>query len=254
MLASTLPLLWRTILLAIAGVAGGISNGVAGGGTFIVFPTLLALGVAPLAANVSSSVGVVPSYLGGIWRFKTQITPHRRLLASLLPSCVAGAGAGCALLFAFPATTFRVIVPWLIGAGTLLFALSPLITRRLAHIDHDHPARRWFLVVGIFLSAIYGGYFGAGLGILLLAVMAVSLPLEVAELQGLRYVLSTIINLAAAIVFVVRGHLVGYAVVTLFIATFVGGWIGGWLIQRLSPRAVRALIVTVGVVTTLRLA
>jgi len=76
MLASTLPLLWRTILLAIAGVAGGISNGVAGGGTFIVFPTLLALGVAPLAANVSSSVGVVPSYLGGIWRSKTQITPR----------------------------------------------------------------------------------------------------------------------------------------------------------------------------------
>ena len=171
-----------------------------------------------------------------------------------MPSCFASAAVGCALLFAFPATTFRVIVPWLIGAGTLLFAISPVITRRLVHIDHAHPARRWFLFLGVFFVAIYGGYFGAGLGILLLAVMAVSLPLEVAELQGLRYVLSIIINLAAAAVFVARGHLVGYAVVALLMGTFVGGWVGGWLIQRLSPRAVRTLIVSIGVVTTIRLA
>jgi uncharacterized membrane protein YfcA len=109
-----------------------------------------------------------------------------------------------------------------------VFAISPVITRRLAHIDHAHPARRWFLVLGVFFVAIYGGYFGAGLGILLLAVMAVWLPLEVAELQGLRYVVSIIINLAAAAVFVVRGHLVAYAVVALLVGTFVGGWVGGW--------------------------
>lgn len=254
MFCSTLPLPWRLVLLLIAGVTGGIANGVAGGGTFIIFPTMLAIGIAPLAANVSTSVGVTPSYLGGIWRFKAQITPHRRLLTSLLPSCFAGAGAGCALLFAFPATTFRTIVPWLIAAGTLLFALAPLITRRLAHIDHAHPARRGFLHLGIFFTAIYGGYFGAGLGILLLAVMAVSLPLEVAELQGLRYVLSTIINVAAAAVFVVRGHLVGYAIAPLLVGTLAGGWVGGWLIQRMSPRAVRVLIVTIGVATTIRLA
>ena len=254
MFASTLPLSWRTLLVVIAGITGGAANGVAGGGSFIVFPTMLALGIAPLAANVSTSVGVTPSYLGGIWRSTGQITPHRRLLTSLLPSCMAGAGAGCALLFAFPATTFRIIVPWLIGAGTLLFALSPAITRRLAHVDHAHPARRWFLFLGVFFTAVYGGYFGAGLGILLLAVMAVSLPFELAELQGLRYVLSTIINLAADVVFVVRGHLVGYAVGTLLVSTFVGGWLGVWLIQRLSPRAVRTLIVTIGVATTIRLA
>ena len=254
MFASALALQWRVILLLVAGVAGGISNGVAGGGTFVVFPTMLALGIAPLAANVSTSVGVAPSYLGGIWRFRTQITPYRRLLTTLLPSCVAGAGVGCALLFTFPATTFRVAVPWLIGGATVLFALSPVITRRLAHIDHAHPARRWSLHVGIFLAAIYGGYFGAGLGILLLAVMAVSLPLEIAEMQGLRYVLSTIINLVAAVVFAVRGHLVGYAVATLLVGTLVGGWMGGWLTQRLSPRAVRSVIVTIGVVTTIRLA
>ena len=254
MLAATLTLPWRVLLTLIAGVAGGIANGVAGGGTFVVFPTLLALGVAPLAANLSTTVGVSPSYVGGIIRFRQQIKPHRRLLMDLVPSCCVGAGTGCALLFVFPEATFRLVVPWLVGAGTVLFALAPAITRRLAHIDHAHPARRWFLHAGVFFIAIYGGYFGAGLGILLLAVMAISLPLEMDELQGLRYVLSTIINIAAAVVFVIRGHLVGYAVGALLVGTLAGGWVGGWLVQRLSTRAVRVLIVTIGVATTVHLA
>ncbi len=102
--------------------------------------------------------------------------------------------------------------------------------------------------------AIYGGYFGAGLGILLLAVMAVALPLELAEMQGLRSVLSTIINLFAAIIFVIRGHLVLWAVFALLFGTLVGGWVGTWLISRLSPRTVRGLIVGIGLFTTIRLA
>lgn len=254
MFASSPPLAKRLLVLVLAGVAGGIVKGVAGGRTFVVFPTMLALGIAPLAANVSSTVGVTPSYLAGIHRFRAHISPHRRLLLTLLPSCGTGVGVGCALLFAFLATTFRLVVPWLIGAGTLLFALSPLITRQLAHVDHSHPARRWSLTIGVFDIAIYGGYFGAGLGILLLAIMAVSLPYEIDELQGLRYVLSTIINLVAAIIFVVRGHLVGYAVDALLAGTLVGGWLGGWLIQRLSPRAVRALVVAFSVATIVYLA
>ncbi len=254
MLASTMALAWRLSLMLVVGVAAGIANGVAGGGTFLTFPALLALDVAPLAANVSTSVGVCPSYAGGMWRFRTQITPHRRLLVSLLAPCALGASLGCALLLTFPASAFRSVVPWLIGAGTALFASAPFITRRLAHIDHAHPGRRWFLFVSIFLVAIYGGYFGAGLGILLLAVMAVALPLELGELQGLRSVLSTIINLFAAVIFIVRGHLVLWAVFTLLIGTLAGGWVGTWLISRLSPRAVRALVVSIGVITTIRLA
>lgn len=254
MLASSHALGWRILLMLVAGIAAGVANGVAGGGTFITFPTLLALGVAPLAANVSSSVGVCLSYVGGMWHFRTQITPHRRLLVGLVAPCALGAALGCLLLFAFPATAFRIVVPWLIGGGTLLFAAAPLITRRLAHIDHDHPGRRWFLFLGIFLIAIYGGYFGAGLGILLLAVMAVALPLELAELQGLRNVLSTIINVFAAIIFTVRGHLVLWATFTLLVSTLMGGWLGAWLISRLSPRTVRFAIVAIGCITTVRLA
>jgi hypothetical protein len=146
------------------------------------------------------------------------------------------------------------VVPWLIGAATILFALAPQINKRLAHIDHGHGARRWALFIGIFLASVYGGYFGAGLGILLLAVLAVSLPLEIHELQGMRSVFSMIINIIAAIIFIIRGHLAVDAVYMLLIGTLIGGWLGTLLIRRLSANVVRALVIISGTVTTVYLA
>ena len=254
MLAASLPLGWRLIIFLAAGIAGGVANGIAGGGTFLTFPTLLAMGIPALQANVSTSVGVVPSYLGGIRGFRLQLGEHRQLIRSLVPSCVIGSAVGCTLLLVGSAHTFRSVVPWLIGAATVLFALAPRITKRLAHIDHTHGARRWALYVGIFLSSIYGGYFGAGLGIVLLAVMAVSLPFEIHELQGIRNVFSMIINSIAAVIFIVRGHLALDAVYMLLIGTLIGGWLGTRLIKRLSPKVVRALVVATGVATTIYLA
>lgn len=254
MLAATLPLFWRLTIFLASGIGAGVANGIAGGGTFITFPTLLATGIQALQANVSTSVGVLPSYVGGISGFRHQIRRHARLIRSLLPSCILGAALGCVLLLTASPGTFRAVVPWLIGAGTLLFALAPRITRRLAHIDHAHPGRRWTLVIGIFACSVYGGYFGAGLGILLLAVMAISLPFELPELQGLRNLLSLIINSSAAVIFVLRGHLATDAVYMLLIGTLIGGWLGTTLIRRLSPRIVRVLIILIGVVTTVRLA
>jgi hypothetical protein len=254
MFATSLPLGWRLIIFLVAGIAGGIANGIAGGGTFITFPTLLATGIPALQANVSTSVGVVPSYLGGIRGFRFQLGEHRVLIRSLVPSCVLGSGLGCALLLLGSPHTFRVVVPWLIGAATILFALAPQINKRLAHIDHGHGARRWALFIGIFLASVYGGYFGAGLGILLLAVLAVSLPLEIHELQGMRSVFSMIINIIAAIIFIIRGHLAVDAVYMLLIGTLIGGWLGTLLIQRLSANVVRALVIISGTVTTVYLA
>lgn len=243
----------RLAVLLLAGIAAGISNGIAGGGTFITFPTMLAVGIPSLQANLSSSVGVVPSYIGGIRGFRQQLSVHRRLMLTLLPSCLAGALSGCALLLMGSPSTFKHIVPWLIGAGTVLFGLSPFITKRLAHVDHSHPGRKWVLFVGIFLASVYGGYFGAGLGILLLAIMAVTLPYEIHELQGLRNVLSIVINSFAAVVFIIRGNLNGDAVYMLLVGTLIGGWLGTMLIKRLSPNVVRALIVATGAITTVRL-
>ena len=254
MFATALPLFWRLAIFLLAGVGAGIANGIAGGGTFITFPTLLATGIQALQANVSTSVGVLPSYLGGIRGFRHQIGGHAKLVRSLIPSCLLGASLGCVLLLTASPGTFRAVVPWLIGAGTLLFDLAPRITKRLAHIDHAHPGRRWTLYIGVFIVSIYGGYFGAGLGILLLAIMAITLPFEMPELQGLRNLLSLIINTCAAIIFIFRGHLALDAVYMLLIGTLIGGWLGTLLIQRLSPKVVRILIILIGAATTVRLA
>jgi uncharacterized membrane protein YfcA len=254
MSVATIPLVLRLTVFLVAGVAGGISNGVAGGGTFIVFPTMLAMGIPALQANVSSSVGVVPSFFGGMRSFRHQLAKHRTLIRSLLPSCLFGTAAGCALLLGGSPSTFRAVVPWLIGAGTLLFAFAPLITRRLAHIHDSHPARRWALFAGVFLVSVYGGYFGAGLGILLLAVMAVTLPLDIHEIQGLRIVLSMVISSLAAVIFLIRGHLAWEAVYMFMIGTLIGGWLGTMLVRRLAPNVVRGLIIAIGAFTTVRLA
>src|ERR1700689_1822270 len=136
MFATSLPLGLRLIIFLAAGIAGGIADGVAGGGPFITFPTLLATGIPALQANVSTTVGVVPSYVGNIRGFRFQLGEHRTLIRSLVPSCVVGSGLGCALLLLGSPHTFRVVVPWLIGGATVLFALAPQITKRLAHIDH----------------------------------------------------------------------------------------------------------------------
>jgi uncharacterized membrane protein YfcA len=215
---------------------------------------LLATGASALTANVTTTVGVVPASLGGIRGFRFQLRGHGRLIRSLIPSCVLGTVIGCSLLLLGSPHLFALVVPWLIGSGTVLFALAPLITKRLAHIDHANRARRWGLNFGIFIVAIYGGYFGAGMGILLVAVLALSLPYEIQELQGLRSALSLVINVVAAAIFIVRGHLIVDAVYMFLIGTFVGGWLGALLSLRLSPTIVRLVIIAVGLVTTIRLA
>ena len=253
MIIATVPHLLRLAIFLLAGVGAGIANGVAGGGTFISFPTLLALGVPALQANMTATVGVVPSFLGGIRGFRGQLAPHAKLIRSLMPSTVLGAATGCALLLVGPPDQFQAVVPWLVGGATVLFGLAPMITRRFAHVEAAHAGRRWSLFAGIFVASTYGSYFGAGLGILLLAIMAICLPLGIYELQGLRNVLSIVINLLAAFVFVIHGGLAVDAVYLLLVGTSIGGGLGTLLIRRLSPTIVRILVIAAGVATTVRL-
>lgn len=257
MYAATLPLTWKVIVIFLAGCAAGISNGIAGGGTFLSFPTLLAVGLPSLTANMSSAVGVVPSTFGGIRGFRHELTVHRTLLKELVPTCVVGSVAGTALLLIGSNRTFSLVVPWLIGGATLLFAAAPRITKLLAKMrrtSDEGAVRRRPLFAGVFVAAMYGGYFGAGLGIVLLAVMALTLPYDINVLNGLRVALALVINAIASVVFVVRGHLSVQAVLVLMVGALVGGWLGTLLIRRLSPKMVRTLVVTIGLVTTIKLA
>lgn len=243
----------RAAIVLVAGVAAGIANGIAGGGSFFSFPVLLALGVPALTANVSSSVGVLPSYLPGISGFRTELARRRNVVAALGPACVLGSLAGTALLLTGSNAQFRSVVPWLIGVATLAFAVQPLLLRLVANVGHDHPARRIFLQAGTFAIAVYGGYFGAGLGIMLLAVLGVALPDDLGTLSGLRSALSIVINAVAAVVFLIRGHLAWDVVVCLWIGTFLGGMLGTGVVKRLAPAWLRAIIVVIGAVTTIRL-
>ncbi|MBU6515129.1 MAG: sulfite exporter TauE/SafE family protein [Acidobacteriota bacterium] len=257
MLATAVPLVWKILVIFVAGCAAGISNGIAGGGTFISFPTLLALGIPTLTANMSSSVGILPSTFGGVRGFRRELRIHRHLLRELLPTCVLGSGVGTALLLVGSNHTFSIVVPWLIGMATVLFAVAPRVTRWLARKEstsHPSAVRRRSLFAGIFVASMYGGYFGAGLGIVLLAVMALTLPYDLNVLQGLRVALSLLINVVAGVVFVVRGHLALQAVLVLLVGALVGGWLGTLLIRRVSPTAVRAMVIIIGTVTTVKLA
>jgi uncharacterized protein len=244
----------REAIVLVVGVVAGIANGIAGGGTLFTFPVLLALGLPALTANVSSSVGVLPSYVAGIHGFRARLSQRRPLLLSLSPACVGGALVGTALLLGGTPATFRAVVPWLIGVATLAFAAQPLVVRAVAHVPHDHPTRRVLLQVGTFAVAIYGGYFGAGLGIMLLAVMGLALPDDLGTLSGLRSVLSILINAVAALVFVVRGHLAWDVVVCLWIGTAIGGIGGTALVLSLRPSLLRVVIIVIGAATTVRLA
>ncbi|MDH2904503.1 MAG: sulfite exporter TauE/SafE family protein [Actinomycetota bacterium] len=257
MLATSVPLVWKIVIIFVAGCAAGISNGIAGGGTFLSFPTLLALGIPSLTANMSSSVGILPSTFGGIRGFRHELKVHRTLLKELVPTCVLGSVAGTVLLLIGSNHTFSQVIPWLIGMATILFAVSPKVTKLLAKMDRandPHAVRRRSLFVGIFIASVYGGYFGAGLGIVLLAVMALTLPYDINVLQGLRVALSLLINLIAGVVFIIRGHLALQAVLVLLAGALVGGWLGTILIRRLPPRFVRALVITIGTLTTVKLA
>lgn len=254
MLTATLALGWRVVLVALSGVGAGVANAIAGGGTFLTFPTLLALGVPALTANVTTTVGVVPSYLGTLRGLAAHRAERAHAVRPLLWPAALGTVAGTVALLAGSTHTFDVVIPWLIGAATVLFAAGPWLSARLATYEHDHPARRGLLAVGVFAAAAYGGYFGAGLGIVLLAVLEIGLALPLRDLQGVRSTLSLLISGLAAAIFVVRGHLALFAVATLLPSTLVGGWLGAKLLTVLRPGAVRVVILAIGVATTLRLA
>jgi hypothetical protein len=256
-IVASVALGWKIPIILVAGIAAGISNGIAGGGTFLSFPTLVALGIPSLQANVSSSVGILPSTFGGVRGFRHELNVHRRLLGELVPTCVLGSITGTTLLLLGSEQMFRSVVPWLIGSATLLFALSPRITKLLSkRVRRQEPnaVHRRSLFVSIFLASVYGGYFGAGLGIVLLAAMALTLPFDINVFQGMRVALSLLINSVAAVVFIARGHLAVLAVLVLLVGALIGGWLGTLLIRRLSATLVRALVILIGAVTTIKLA
>lgn len=248
------------VILA-AGFWAGMINTVVGSGTLVTFPVLVLFGYPPLVANVSNNVGLVAGNLSGAIGYRTELTGRGRAIGRLLPASALGGITGALVLLVLPAAAFRAIVPALIVIGLVMVVFGPALQRRFtrAHAEVDDgvlpPGRRLGLLVGVFLLGVYGGYFGAAQGVLLVGLLSVLTTDPLQTVNGLKNVLVTAVNSLAAITFmVVSPDSINWVVVLVIAvgATF-GGVAGARFGRRLSPFWLRAIIVVVGLAALVRL-
>lgn len=237
------------IALAAVSMVAGALNAAAGGGSLLTFPTLLAVGVPPVGANVTNTVALVPGYLGGIAGYRRELDGQRANVRRLLPAAVLGAVLGATILLTTSTRVFRVLVPVLVGLAAVLLLCQPILQRRLSTLHpetgapmvHDHHR---LTIPAVFAAAVYGGYFGGVLGVILLAVLGLTMTDHLQRLNGLKSVLQFAINLIAVVVFAIFGPVRWWLVLVMAPASLLGGWLGAHGARRLPPRVLRT---TVGV-------
>jgi uncharacterized protein len=236
----------------LAGLAAGAINTVVGSGTLITFPTLLAIGVPPVTANVSNTLGLVPGSLSGAIGYRRELAGQRERLLRLGVASTLGGITGAVLLLVLPAGAFQAIVPVLIAIGCVLVVLQPAISRRVAARAESRGVERpehgaawvWLLV---YAAGVYGGYFGAAQGVLLMAILGVGLTETMQRNNATKNVLALLVNLVAAIVFILVAHLDWEVAGLIAVGSVIGGQIGATVGRRLPSWALRAFIVVVGV-------
>ena len=242
---------YEVIALLVAGMAAGTINTIVGAGTLITFPTLLFFGYPPLVANVSNTIGLVAGGVTGIHGYRRELTGHGGILRRLMPVSLVGAVTGAILLLWLPESAFDAIVPVLIAASLALVLLGPRLKAWAAarHPDHDSRGRRLLLIAGVFGAGVYGGYFGAAQGVLLVGIMSALMAISLQSVNGLKNVLATVANVVAAVIFIlVAPDRVNWAVAALLaVGALAGGVVGARYGRRLSPVMLRRLIVVVGV-------
>lgn len=249
--------LTEIVLILLAGMVAGCINTIVGSGTLVTFPTLLAFGFPAVTANISNSIGLVAGGVSGAVGYRSEMVGAGGLLRRLMPMSLVGAIVGAVLLVVLPAAAFDAIVPALIGLGVLLVIFGPRL-QRMAGAHHDEGARpvRWSIMQpGTFGCGVYGGYFGAAQGVLLMGLMGALLPEPMQKLNGIKNVLSLIVNLTASVTFLlVSWDKVDWRVAGLIaVGSLLGGVIGARVGKKLPPNALRAFIVVSGVVAIVRL-
>ncbi len=238
-------------LVGLAAVAGGAVNALAGGGTLITFPMLIALGIPAVASNVTNTVALCPGYLGGTLAQLNDLHGNKRLLWSLVPASVLGGIAGGVLLLNTSEHTFRAMTPFLILlAAVLLAAQGPLRAWIGGGSGHKRSSRanEALIVLPVGLAAVYGGYFGAGLSVIVLAVLGLVLDDSLTRLNALKQILSFSINIAAGIFFLFSGQVVWSVALVMAVGALIGGVLGGRLAGWIRPIVLRWIVVSAGVV------
>ena len=241
--------------LAVAGagmVAGGM-NAAVGSGTLVTFPVLLAVGYPPVIANVSNGIGLLPGSVAGAFGYRRELAGQRTRVIRLAVTTGLGALLGAILLLVLPADSFEAVVPVLILIAVVLVVVQPAIARRLAHrrnpTEHGGP----LLLLGVFATGVYGGYFGAAQGVILLALLGIALPEHLQRLNAVKNVTTATAYLVSGLVFVFVADVAWLAVVLLAIGATIGGQLGARFGRRLKPVYLRALIVLVGLVAVAQL-
>lgn len=245
---------WSYVLAGLAGIGAGGVNALAGGGTLISFPVLVGLGLPAVRANVTNIVALTPGYVSGAAAQRSDLQGQAQALKRLLPVAAAGALAGSIILVNTSASAFRDAVPYLLVFSSSLLALPERVRARISSRGAERSSlhQRGPFVTSIFFSAIYGGYFGAGLGIMLLALMGLFSTERLVRLNALKQSLSFVISLVAAIFLAVAAHVSWGYVAVLAPCAVVGGAIGGKLVRVVPAGALRVIVVLVGVGVAIR--
>ena len=243
----------EVVAILAAGLAAGTVNTIVGSGSLVTFPTLLAFGYSPVVANVSNTVGLVPGSLSGAIGYRRELVGQRDRAIRLGIAAILGGLTGGLLLLALPASAFQRIVPILILGAVVLMAIQPRIARamgerRVAGQEHTVP-----LVIAIYLNGIYGGYFGAGQGVIMMAVLGVFLPDALQRLNGLKNALTVLVNGIAAILFILVAPVAWPPAIVLAIGAIIGGQVGASLGRRLPAEVLRAAIIVIGTFVGIRL-
>ncbi len=242
------------LAIALAGLAAGTVNTVVGSGTLITFPVLLAFGYAPVTANVSNTIGLVPGSLSGAVGYRRELAGQRQRATRLGIASMLGGLTGAVLLLVLPASAFKAIVPAFIAIALILVVLQPRLNRLLAKREIGAWHERGILApLSIYATGIYGGYFGAAQGILLLGILGVVLPQDLQRTNALKNVLAALVNGVAGLFFAFAAHVAWAPAAIIAGASIVGGQLGAHYGRRLPPGALRGLIVVVGATAIVRL-
>lgn len=233
------------VLVGGAAAAGGIVNAIAGGGSLITFPTLVAVGLPPVVASLTNTVAMCPGYLGATLAQRRLLVGQGPRAARVLPFAALGGVAGALLLLVTDEHAFEIVVPFLLLFASLLLAGQEQLRRWLvARSSHTHAA--WWAAVPVGLAAIYGGYFGAGLGVIVLAALAIVLGDSLVRINALKQSVSLVVNVAAAILFVASQRVDWPVAGVMLAGSLAGGAIGGAIASRVPAAVLRWLVVTVG--------
>ncbi|CRK60940.1 membrane protein, putative [Alloactinosynnema sp. L-07] len=238
--------------IVLAGVFAGGINTVVGSGTLVTFPALLAVGFPPVVANVSNTLGLVPGSVTGAIGYRRELAGQLPRLLRLGTASLVGGAVGAVLLLVLPPGAFETIVPVLIGLALVLVVVQPWLSRKLSEWErHEHGGVALF--AGVFAAGVYGGYFGAAQGVLLVGLMGILMTETLQRINAVKNVLAAVVNLVSGVIFAFVAEVAWDAVALIAGGAIVGGMIGAKVGRKLSPTVLRGVIVVVGVTAIVQL-